>query len=109
VVSSILFEFAPASDHIISIVNRAGLNVDWNLGPKDDFSHSTRKRAYLPRVHAAYSELSPADRNTVLSLTVAELARRFPKHQEGMKTALTRIGWTLKSAGELEQKIEGSD
>jgi hypothetical protein len=77
VVSSALFDFTAASDDIVSIVGFAGLNVDWNLNPKEAYSHSTRKRAYRPRVHAAYSELNPEDRETVLSLIIAELAHRL--------------------------------
>lgn len=105
VVSSALFDFTPASDDIISIVGRAGLNVDWNLNPTEAYSHSTRKRAYRPRVHAAYSELSPEDRDTVLSLIIGELAHRFPMHTDAIKTALARVGWTLKAVAEPKQNI----
>lgn len=103
VISSALFDFTPASDDIISIVGRAGLNVDWNLNPKEAYSHSTRKRAYRPRVHAAYSELNPEDRDTVLSLIIGELAHRFPAHAEVIKTGLARVGWTLKAVAEPKQ------
>ena len=103
VVSSVLFEFTPASDDIISIVSRAGLDVDWNLSPKEAFSHSTRKRAYRPRVHAAYSALSDEDRAIVLSLIIAELARRFPAHTEAIKISLARIGWALNAVTDRKQ------
>src|SRR5688572_20232150 len=105
VVSSALLYSSPASDDIVSIVGRAGLNVDWNLNPKEAYSHSTRKRAYRPRVHAAYSELRSEDRDTVLSLIIAELAHRFPAHTEAIKTALKRVGWTLKVVTETKQDV----
>jgi hypothetical protein len=104
VVSSVLFEITPASDDIVSIVGRAGLDVDWNLNPKEGYSHSTRKRAYCPRVHVAYMALNAEDRQTALSLIVAEMARRFPMQAEAIKVALSRIGWTLKSISNSKQQ-----
>jgi hypothetical protein len=100
VVSSVLFDLTPASDDIVSIVGRAGLTVDWNLNSRENYSHSTRKRAYRPRVHAAYSALNPEDREAALSLIMGELAHRFPRHAVAIKTNLARIGWTLKSVVE---------
>jgi hypothetical protein len=100
VVSSALFDFATASDDIVSIVGFAGLEVDWTLNPKEGYSHSTRKRAYRPRVQAAYSRLPSEDRIAVLTAISAELARRYPGQLENIKLALLRIGWILKTAVE---------
>lgn len=104
VVSSVLFEIAPTSDEIISIVDRTGLPVDWNLSSEERYSHSTRKRAFQPRIHAAYAALSVEDKETVLSLIVTELARRFPPHAKALKTALARVGWILKALSETQQQ-----
>jgi hypothetical protein len=98
VVSSLLFDVAQSSEDIISIVGRAGLNVDLNLSRDESFSHSTRKRAYRPRVQKAYLDLPPGDREIVLSLVISDLARRFPEQTAIIKESLVRIGWTLKSA-----------
>jgi len=103
VVSSTLFQYAQSSDDIISIVSSAGLDVDWNLNPTEAFSHTTRKRAYRPRVDAAHSKLGDADRNTVMALIIAELATRFPAHSAAVKNALTKVGWTLKSSADVPQ------
>src|SRR5436190_18186795 len=100
-----LFEFTLASDAIVSIVGQAGLNVDWRLNPREAYSHGTRKRAYRLRVNAAYLELGTEDRDTVLSLIVAELARRFPAKAEAIKTGISRVGWTLKAVHEAEQQV----
>lgn len=97
VVSSLLFDVAN-SDDVVSIVGLAGLNVDWSVTKEQAFSHSTRKRAYRPRVHAAFSALTAEDRVTALSLIVAEVVRRFPAQSQTARAALQRIGWTVSTA-----------
>jgi hypothetical protein len=94
VISSILFDIA-TSDDIPSIFGLAGLTVDWSLSTTESFSHLTRKRAYRPRVEAAYSQLDAKDKSIVLALTVAELARKYPAQITLLKNALFRIGWIL--------------
>jgi Hypothetical protein (DUF2513) len=97
VISSILFEIA-TSDDVPSIFGIAGLKVDWSLTKTESFSHLTRKRAYRPRVDQAFSNLDEKDKTTVLALTVAELARKYPAQIATLRKALSRIGWTLKTA-----------
>ena len=64
--SNVLFK-VPASDAVISIVSSAGLGVDWTLTASEGYSHATRKRAFLPRVHAAVSQLRPRSGENVPS------------------------------------------
>src|ERR1035441_7725776 len=96
VVLSMLFDLTATSDDVVSIVDRAGLSVDWNLTSKEAYSQSTRKRAYRPRGQTAYSSWPPEDRDTVLTNIAGELARRHPEQLQNIKAALSRIGGTLK-------------
>jgi hypothetical protein len=105
VVSSILFEIA-TSDDIVSVIGRAGLAVDWSLTEQEDFSHKTRKRAYMPRVQRAYSTLPSEDRDTALSLIIAELARRYPQQSENIRAAVAEVGWTLKVVARSDSQTE---
>lgn len=106
VVLSLLFDLTGSSDHVIAIVERSGLNVDWNLTTKEAFSHTTRKRAYRPRIQTAYSNLPLGDRQTIMSLISAEVATKYPAHTDAIRNALSRIGWTLKAVDDSQQQRE---
>jgi hypothetical protein len=100
VISSLLFEDA-SSDVVRSIVGLAGLEVEWALSTKEEFSHTTRNRAYRPRVEAAYRALSMHDKQIVLCVIALELTRRWPAKLETIGSALKRVGWTLKSTPQI--------
>lgn len=97
VISSVLFDIAD-SDTVRSIVGVAGLEVDWTISKVEAYSHRTRNRAYRPKVETAYKNLGTDDQSIALSLIAAELARRYPQHMETVRSALTRVGWTIKTA-----------
>jgi hypothetical protein len=105
VVSSILFDVA-TSDDIVLVVGRAGIVVDWSLSEQEAYSHKTRKRAYTPRVQHAYSALLSEDRETALSLIIAELARRYPQQSEIIQAAVAKVGWTLKVISQSDSQTQ---
>jgi hypothetical protein len=104
VISSLLFDIAD-SDTVCSITGVAGLEVDWTLSGAEAFSHKTRNRAYRPKVESAYRNLPSTDQATVLSVIAAELGRRYPHQMEAIKSAVMRVGWTIKTTPELPAQL----
>ena len=104
VISSLLFDIAD-SDTVCSIAGVAGLEVDWTLSGAEAFSHRTRNRAYRPKIESAYKSLPGADQATVLSVIAAELGRRYPHQMETIRSALARVGWTIKTTPELPAQL----
>ena len=100
VISSLLFDIAD-SDTVCSIAGVAGLEVDWTLSKTEAFSHRTRNRAYRPKVETAYRNLNTTDQATVLSVIAAELGRKYPQQLKTIRSALTRVGWTIKTTPDL--------
>lgn len=83
------------SDDVVTIINKAGLRVDWTLTEEQDHSHKTRLRAYMPRILAAYERL-PNDRRLVVAALVAkDLAGGDPDRSAAMSARLHEIGWSF--------------
>jgi hypothetical protein len=93
VIAALTFELD--SDEVVEIISFAGLPVDWSLTEKQEYSHSTRKRAYRPRVDGALSDLSASEKLRVCWVVSSELMRRHPEREESLRDRLTAIGWTL--------------
>src|SRR5262249_55451116 len=70
------------SDDVVRVVSRAGLNVDWTLSEREAYSHSTRVRAYGPRVQSAFDALDPSAQLRVLAALSAEVIRLHPRSDE---------------------------
>ena len=54
-----------------------------------------RKRAYRPRVDAAFSELGDSNKLRVSWVVSSELVRRHPEKERELRERLSAIGWTL--------------
>jgi len=93
VVAALVFELD--SDEVVEIISLAGLPVDWSLTAKQDYSHSTRKRAYRPRVDRAFSALSDSEKLRVSWVVSSELVRRHPEKEDDLRERLAAINWTL--------------
>lgn len=98
VIFSVLLDLQ--SDEIVQVIGLAGLNVDWTLTAAQSYSHMTRKRAYLPRIQAAYEELPDEEKLVVASVVANEVASKAENHATKLNAALAKIGWKLES-GEL--------
>ncbi len=81
------------SDSIVDIISLSGLTIDWSLTPQEAYSHSTRKRAYRPRVDAAIRSLSVQDQLRATSVVAAELISRDESVAERLRECLSQIGW----------------
>lgn len=67
------------SDDVVSAVNRCGLNVDWTLTDTENYTHRTRKRAYQPRIQAAFVRLDDGQKDAVFRALVEEVIRLHPR------------------------------
>ena len=92
-IQSVLFEFD--SDTVKDIVEAAGLNPDWSLTEKEAGTHTTRKRAYRPRIQQEYNMLPPKDKKLFRLNVSREISRRGPDHRERINELLNRVGWAL--------------
>lgn len=82
------------SYEIPNIIDKAGLAVNWQLTPREDGSHTTRRAAYRPRIDEAYNALSSEDDRLRVTFIVArELAKRG--YAENLNEALNAIGWNI--------------
>ncbi len=73
VICSCLFDL-PSSHQIPEVIDRTGLQVDWSLTERQDYSHTYRKSAYRPRVNSAYDALSEESKLRVAYIAASELA-----------------------------------
>ena len=99
---------AGSADLVIETFTGAGLTFDVGLSGKDDFSHTCRIRALLPRVFTAYDCLSPeaklaaANAATGKFLTRIQQLQMVPKYKgipEQMVLQLEKIGWGFQDNG----------
>lgn len=96
-ISTMLFELD--SDEVVDLTSLGGLAVDWSLSGKEGYSHSTRKRAYRPRLESAFHELNEADALRVAWVVASELVKRHPDGEDGLRERLGMIGWTIDGGG----------
>lgn len=97
--SRVIFSFLPelTSDQITLIIGRTGLPVDWTLNKQESFSHTTRIRAYMPRIVEAYSRIGAEEKLRVAWIVTKEIAGLAPNYPERLNDALSAIGWKLES------------
>jgi len=88
------------ADAVVSLVDSAGLRVEWGLSEEAGFSNTTRKRAYRPRIDAAYYALDDEHQLRVAWILIKDLLRRHPKTEEAVRSRLAEIGWRI-DAGKL--------
>ena len=96
VVCGVLFD-CDDIDRIQSIIDEAGLIVDWNLTEKQDVSRRTRKKAWRPRVHAAYDRLADDNKLRVAFIVASEILAAWPLIREQLQDRLAKIGWGIES------------
>jgi hypothetical protein len=84
-----------SSYDVPSIIDNAGLTVDWALTERENFSDKMRLAAYRPRIDAAFKSLSTDDdRLRVVYIVARELVDRGLGDEFG--AALREIGWGIK-------------
>lgn len=95
----VIFSFLSdlSSDQVLQIIGRTGLSVDWVLNGKESFSHTTRLRAYLPRIIQAYDQLVDESKLRVAWIVAKEIALLGQDHSQKLNYALKSIGWKIES------------
>jgi pyrimidine deaminase RibD-like protein len=63
------------TDEIVATLARVGLDINLDLTPAEGYSEKTRKRAYWPRVQAAFREVPAEERDTFFN-TLEDTLRR---------------------------------
>lgn len=81
------------SYYIPELVDKTGMEVDWSLTDRQNYSHKYRKAAYRPRIDFAYQSLSTDDQLRVSYTIVAELAKMG--NIDALDNDLKRIGWSI--------------
>jgi hypothetical protein len=94
VIESILAK-SPTSEEYKTVVRRSGLSVDWSLNGNDNYSNSTRIRAYCPLVDSSFNALNEDDQLRVCAIISRELAKKEEVASQ-LNEALELVGWTLK-------------
>ncbi len=92
-ITSLLFE-SGSSDDVLQVLGRAGIPVqEFRLTSAEDFSHSTRKRAYLRHLGPIHESFDQQTRQRVAENIARELARADESH---VNEALAAIGWGFR-------------
>jgi hypothetical protein len=88
------------STDVVSLIDSTGLVVEWALSGNDDYSNKTRKRAYRPRLDAAFRSLDDSEQLRAAWILTRELLQRHPEYEEQVRAKLAEIGWRI-DAGTL--------
>ena len=85
-----------SSDELVRLISRAGIEIDIQLAPPADFSHSTRIRAYLPRVQKAIGAFNEDEKLRITAVIARELVKGIRENRLP-ETFVLRMPW-----GEIE-------
>lgn len=80
---------------VVNIANVAGIVFDLKLSQKDDYSHSKRIAAYLPRIQRAIKKLTVQEQLASASVLARELIARGFADPVDIAQELETIGWRL--------------
>jgi hypothetical protein len=83
-----------SSDMVLRCLNLSGLS-GFNLSESDDFSHKTRKRAYLRQAEKMLSTLSEQDQWRAVG-AAAQFIRQHDETGALVPDALRRVGWKFE-------------
>lgn len=78
---------------IPELIDKTGMEIDWSLTARQDYSHKYRTAAYRPRINSAYQSLSTDDQLRVSYTIVAELVKMG--NIDSLNNDLNRIGWSI--------------
>lgn len=84
-----------SSREVPSVLDLAGLRVDWTLSSQQDYSDKMRIAAYRPRIDTAYEQLHEEEKVRVAYIIASELASRGLC--EKMDASLRAIGWRIEN------------
>lgn len=79
-----------------NIIGLSGLQVDWGLTKEQAYSHTTRKRAYLPRIQKAYEKIPDKKKLIIAWMVASEFSKSDNKLLEELNLQLEKIGWKIE-------------
>jgi len=88
-----------SSDEMSKTISSSGLQVNWNLTKEQSYSHTTRKRAYLPQIQSAYDELSDEKKLSAAWIVAEEIRRINEPLVSRINSKLSFIGWEIGKNG----------
>ncbi len=77
------------------IIDRTGMEVDWSLTEKENYSHKWRRDFFRPRIITAYNSLPQDDQLRVSHTVAAELSKLGRANDAN--NDLKRIGWNIEA------------
>jgi predicted nucleotide-binding protein len=92
---SVLFEDG-SSDFILGVLQRAGVPIDFKLSEQENYSHTTRKRAYQRRLGTVHSKLD-RDLQLRLSQSLARILATSEERSRQLNDALSEVGWNFQN------------
>jgi len=84
------------SDLLAGVANAAGLRVDLAIPEGEAGSHKTRIRVLLPRIFAAYDELSDEARLAASNIAFRNFGPAYPNTRDRATQALKLAGWEVR-------------
>jgi hypothetical protein len=84
------------SDLLVGVANAARLRVDLTMSESDAVSNRTRIRTLLPRILAAYDQLSDSARLAVANVAIHNFGPSYPDTRKRAIEALVLIGWEVR-------------
>jgi hypothetical protein len=94
-IQAVLDEFT-SSDDVLRALRLAGFS-GFDLSEKDNFSHTTRKRAYFNLADKKFSSSSEQERWRIAIAIAQDLAQREERH-ERLRVVLEAVGWKFDGA-----------
>jgi len=83
------------SYHIPQIIEKTGMEINWSLTDKENYSHKYRKDAFRPRINSAYNSLTNEDKLRVAYIVASELDERG--YTDALNDNLEKIGWKIEN------------
>lgn len=84
------------STEVVALIDGAGLVVDWALTSNDDYSNKTRKRAYRPRIDAAFHALAEDSQLRLAWILTRDLLLMHPEIEDQLLARFADIGWRVE-------------
>lgn len=94
------------SDQFLEIVNRSGISIDLNLSLKENYSHKTRIRTYIPRLNGAICDTSHPRSLHAIQLLMGHFVSLFPEKLTEIQSRLQQIGWKITDGKLCSEGLE---
>ncbi|MDP1990065.1 MAG: hypothetical protein Q8K00_03505 [Syntrophales bacterium] len=81
---------------LVGVVNATGIRVDLTMSEQQQYSHKTRIRTLLPRIFAAYDELSSEAQLAAANVAFRNFGPSYPDTRARAIEALALAGWRVE-------------